>query len=205
MSILYQGNTSVKLIATPAWDLSSSGLDTVTVKMQGDPASVATYMGALTQWQAYGDDANMFLSIWSNDEHPRKPTITLKYIGKRNGTLPQTQHAKDQQPSAVKQDVVAPVFDLEYLSPLNTTIDLARTDAAFSPAIFADTSKIQVTFIEGNNGRIVVIPGLNPGNWWLNFFFVVQITVEKSSELVPGQYYRNENTTFIKLFPLVVG
>lgn len=89
MALTGIGNTDFVQIGQPKWKPGGLvQLDTLEITYQGLYSKLAAFQNTLTKWAQSNLDSNMFLETWSDDGHPVKPLVTLRYIGCRGGQLP---------------------------------------------------------------------------------------------------------------------
>lgn len=89
MSLSFRGQNDFIQIGQPRWQLGGlAELDSVDISYQGGYTKLASFQSGLQKWSACPVDGNLFLETYTSDDDKVKPTVTVRYIGCKNGQLP---------------------------------------------------------------------------------------------------------------------
>lgn len=190
MAILNIGNTTARQKAPARWGVRGDGLDTLTVDYDVPASGLSTYIATLSKWAASSIDANMFLESWDNDDAKQYPTVTLKYIGFKGGTLPVaiTSTSTAQQQATFTSFTGRTTLNMSYIAPASSkriwatsAIDYSSIGAATAGAI------VVIGYTFKSEGTEYSAPGSNAAA--LAYFYDIEVVTGGSEEVVPGAYY----------------
>lgn len=124
MSLTYIGATSFAQSGPEQWRLGQFELDQMSVPFSGAATGLTTYVSSLTRGTAWSDDANMFLTGWTvSDSNKQYPTVTLEYMGAKQGQLPPAKTDYDDQVQSASSNhassgtVLTQPLSVQYYAP----------------------------------------------------------------------------------------
>lgn len=228
MGLVFVGDTDFKLTNKPVWNTDQWELDRLIMSMQGGVDKLDAYLDSLESEMGTASDidSNMFLTGYTQDKHPRWPTVELTYTGKKGGNLPPDRDelfTSEQQTSGITQEFefifIGGIFvskqqgNLTYIAPTTrrtvwsrTPIDQTTLSAPEPP----DIQAAQVVSLILNDLDYAFISGLDPDalaalidQTLQNGFRQRTSEYPDSQEVVSGQYYRGVLTKQKKLYPIL--
>lgn len=210
MALTFRGQTAFVRTGLPEWIPNGWGLDRLVVPMRGQIDGLKAYQDSLTPWSPASDyDGNMFLADAPADDHKQYPTVRLNYLGKRAGIMPPVRHSESTAFRSASSTIFGGVtfagpysytVNIMYNAPQDKASWLSRqkgqnggaddptTDPVIVKVVFSDIVGDQIELPANLQARII------------DLYFTKIITTETTStELVPGQYWQNEQVKTLVL------
>jgi hypothetical protein len=222
MALDFVGDASWDRAGPNRWHCNGWELDRLIVPMRGSIEGQDAYISGLTRWGAADDDDDMFLSDFPSDDHKQFPTLSLTYLGRRNGVMPPDRNeltSSLQQVTGIAfSDAYILTFGLPphwqakitYMSPVlrftkwtRTTPDFDQITPPTPPTITrSDIASLVVGGIDYSVWQAAAPYYDQIVTWVLQWF--AQRTARYTSwrEDVPGQYFRAVVTQQVLLLPL---
>jgi hypothetical protein len=189
-------------VGNDKWMPNGFDLDRLVQRYQGPKSKLSAYIAALTMWAANGTDGNMYLSDWSVDDDPVKPTVDLIFSGKKGNAVSST--ARESQATSVQSasfafsDSTGGIrIDLQFNAGSNTASQIARNRTMPTP-----TTPGAVSYSDVIRARVEITGSYSISGTIMDFFDQVTTTATDSQEIVKGQYYRNTKTLTTVLQPI---
>lgn len=87
----YTGNCDWRQITNPEWSTDCWGLDEATIQFSGRRDKCKAFEDTLTGFVAMPEVGGMYLRTFSTKDHRSFPIIDARYVGLRDGRLPDVQ------------------------------------------------------------------------------------------------------------------
>jgi hypothetical protein len=193
----YPSTAAFVQIGNDKWLPDGWDLDRLIIKMQGPKSALAAYIASLTMWSAAGVDGNMYLSGWSVDDDPVKPSVDLNYIGCKNNNIPPRKHSKG---SNLRSEST---FGFDYLAPTDTETWISRTEETRpDPGEYWPGSQAKARGIRVVRAQAGSLLATEEDTLLALLTGQVAVANFQSEEAVPNTYWRNTLTKTISLIPL---
>jgi hypothetical protein len=198
MAIVYIGDASFQQSGPPQYVFGGWELDRLVTAYQGNIYDLEGFLTSIAAWTPSPYDTDMFLGDYTVDGDRVKPTVTLTYLGKRQGILTAGKH--DYDDAVLSATNAAGSITVQYYAPRTALTWISREKGVLGPSGEAeDPSGIpRVISVVFAPAQLISNPALIDLILVNNFSQQIVSTIH-SEELVSEQYWLNTQTKTMSL------